>query len=195
MLDIIYVCRGIHFHGEKGCPRVVKCASAFADSIGISSPTSIKTHSKGKPFFSDSPIEFSLSHSDDLWACVYSEEPCGLDVQLKKEINYSRIGERIFSEREMEYLKRCSAPGAGVAAGLMETFYCLWTRTEAFAKCTGDGIFGERPELIGEEGMLLDSVEWKGKKYFFSEVTIDENFSCTLCQEGSRREFEICLEE
>ncbi|MGN0733074.1 MAG: 4'-phosphopantetheinyl transferase family protein [Emergencia sp.] len=217
-MDIIYVCRGKVFHGEKGYPRVVKCASAFADSIGISRPSVIKTHSKGKPYFSDSPMEFSLSHSDDLWACVYSEAPCGLDVQLKKEINYRRIGERIFSDREMRYLKMAGGGGVGNAGrsitsrddslgvtapdsveaapdgDIVDAFYRLWTRTEAFAKCTGDGIFGERPELVGEDGNLLDIVEWKGNKYYFSDVVIDEGFSCALCQEGSSREFEISFE-
>ena len=66
-MDIIYVCRGKVFHGEEGYTRVVKCASAFADMIGISRPSVIKTHSEGKPYFSDSTIEFSLSHSDVLW--------------------------------------------------------------------------------------------------------------------------------
>ena len=190
-MDIIYVCRGKVFHGEEGYPRVVKCASAFADMIGISRPSVIKTHSKGKPYFSDSTIEFSISHSDVLWVCVYSEAPCGLDVQLKKEINYRRIGERIFSDREMRYLEMAGGGGVG---SLKDAFYRLWTRTEAFAKCTGDGIFGERPELADEDGRLLDIVEWKGNKYYFSDADIDEGFSCALCQKGSRREFEISFE-
>ena len=159
--------------------------------IGISRPSVIKTHSKGKPYFSDSTIEFSLSHSDVLWVCVYSEAPCGLDVQLKKEINYRRIGERIFSDREMRYLEMA---GGDCVGSLKDAFYRLWTRTEAFAKCTGDGIFGERPELADEDGSLFNIVEWKGNKYYFSDVDIDEGFSCALCQKGSRREFEISFE-
>lgn len=175
-MNIVYKYRGGFLQGEKGYNMILECASLFADDIGTARPVSILTHQKGKPYFDKSKIEFSLSHSENLWACLFSEVPCGMDIQYKKGTGFHRIAKRIFSERELSYFEN--------AEDKREAFYRIWTRTEAFAKCTGDGIFGKRPELVNESGDFNSSVEWEGKTYYLYEFCPETGFAGAVCFQG-----------
>lgn len=175
---VVFWYQGEYYHGVKGHKMVLDCASSINDEFGVPRPIAIKTHSNGKPYFSDSPLHFSLSHSEDLWACAFSDSEIGLDVQYKKEKNYMRTAQRMFTENERTYIVERSTACA-------DAFYKIWTRLEAFAKCTGEGIFAERPDLADNEGRLLDEVRWKGEILYFVEVNFDINdFASALCSKA-----------
>lgn len=96
----------------------------------------------GKPFFKESDIYFSVSHTEDLWACLIGPYNCGLDVQYIKPCNFSKIAGRFFSERENKYVDEHGIEG----------FFELWSRREAWGKYTGEGFFGTVPELVTQKG-------------------------------------------
>lgn len=73
----------------------------------------------------------SVSHSVGLCAVCVSESPVGIDIEKIEDRDFTRIAEKVFSEREKEYCKQKNS---------LSAFYEVWTRKEAFAKISGDGI-------------------------------------------------------
>ncbi len=82
-----------------------------------------------KPYFSDSKIKFSLSHSGSVWVCAFAYADVGLDFQLcTSRANTDRVARRFFHKNELE------------ACLSGESFYKIWTAKEAAVKLTGWGI-------------------------------------------------------
>ncbi len=94
---------------------------------------------KGKPYFKDIPVEFSVSHTDDLWVCLVSDgkDPVGVDIQKVKETSQQRVAERYFTDDEKADLLETGKEG----------FFKIWVRKEAYAKYTGRGLTKELAEI------------------------------------------------
>jgi len=84
---------------------------------------------KGKPYFKDSPLSFSLSHSGDLVLCAIADHEIGADVQKVIDLDWEKFARRFFSPEERE---RLGTDG--------ESFFQLWCRKEAYGKMTGEGV-------------------------------------------------------
>ena len=82
----------------------------------------------GKPQFSDISIYFSLSHSRDICAVAVSDQPVGVDVEQCREKHNNHLIERSLTEDEMRFFDG--------------DFTRIWSRKEALAKMTGQGIMG-----------------------------------------------------
>ena len=67
-----------------------------------------------KPIMKSGKKHFSLSHSGDYLALCFSDYPCGIDIEEKKERDFEKIAKR------MEF--DCTN---------LEEFYSVWTRYEA----------------------------------------------------------------
>jgi phosphopantetheine--protein transferase-like protein len=93
----------------------------------------------GKPYFSNSPIEFSLSHSHGYAAAAISDSSrVGIDVetaQISAE-KAEKLAQRFFSEAEIKEFQ--AAP---------QSFLKIWTKKEALAKMLGTPL----SELIAYE--------------------------------------------
>jgi len=91
---------------------------------------------KGKPFFPEYPhIHFSISHSGDFWACAFSGEPVGFDLQIKEPRDFEGIAKRFFCPEEIRVLaekNHCT-----------DAFYPMWTAKESYVKFLGRGINGK----------------------------------------------------
>ena len=77
----------------------------------------IITDEKGKPFFKNSKLHFSISHSKNMVGVVMDNAPCGLDIELKKLRDLKKLSK--YFNREFENL---------------EDFYKFWTLKEASYK-------------------------------------------------------------
>lgn len=88
---------------------------------------------RGKPYFKEVPIEFSVSHTGSLWVCLMDEEPVGVDVQEIRKCRSDKIAARYYTPDERAYVKEMGESG----------FFQIWTRKEAYAKYTGEGITKE----------------------------------------------------
>lgn len=165
----VYLYTGEYFHGSAGWPLVRKGASKYLASDADN--MEIQVTEKGKPYFADGKIQFSISHSERLWACVYGPGSCGLDVQFHKKANFRRISMRHFSREEALYVER----------GGMEAFFQIWTRREALGKLTGKGFFDNMPSFV-QDGRLEDEVIYQGKKVYIDQVQVPEGFTGALCR-------------
>lgn len=163
-MNSIYIYDGNFERGDKGFDLIKLAALMFCVDKKLPynmREAKIIRDDKGKPYFENIPIEFSLTHSGKLWMCMFSDKPCGLDLQIMKECDHVKIAERYYSEEEIEYVNTHGIDG----------FYKIWVRKEAYAKMTGDGIFGASfpSVLTGESG------------HYFTEIEISEGMKCAFC--------------
>lgn len=94
------------------------------------SPGIIKRTDRGKPYFTEGPC-FSVSHTGQLWVCSMGRVPVGIDVQKTgRRLYWKKIAERYYTDDERAHIEECG----------IESFFQIWTRKEAYAKYTGQGI-------------------------------------------------------
>lgn len=109
---------------------------------GFETMPEILFEQNGKPRFKEfSDIHFSLSHSGNFVAAAISENPCGVDIELKRQRSERFIGKIIENET------------------VDADFYELWCLKEAYFKLkgTGDlrrssGIYAENGKFFGPDG-------------------------------------------
>lgn len=97
-------------------------------NLGTVSGRILRTE-RGKPYFQEVPVEFSVSHTGGLWVCLMDAQPVGVDVQEIRSCRREKIAERYYTTDEREYVQSRGEPG----------FFQIWARKEAYAKYTGDG--------------------------------------------------------
>lgn len=94
----------------------------------------IRIAPRGKPYFADSPVQFSITHTRHHAFCALSDRPIGIDAEeLDRSIN-PRLAEKILSSSELERYHRAKEPNRALLA--------LWVLKEAAAKCSGEGLRG-----------------------------------------------------
>lgn len=130
---------------------------------------------RGKPYFENADLQFSISHTDGLWVCAFGNAPCGIDAQVYGNYREESISKRLFSPDDVAYAKEKGSKG----------FYSLWSRFEAVCKCSGEGIFARKPNL-SREGVLMDVIESEGVKYWITQMSgenfgLEGNYEISLC--------------
>lgn len=191
----IYLYEGKQLHGEAAYPLIRLAAEMYAAEEGLDLATcfsdagenlftdvdrflietKIGVTDKGKPFFENLPLEFSVTNSGEMWMCAISEKPCGIDLQVAKDAPHGKIAERFFKPEESEYVKTFGEEG----------FFRLWVRREAYGKMTGEGLWGDMPSLVcaGAHGDLefLENIDG----FNISDIEIGEGIYCAVCTADS----------
>ena len=136
----------------------------------------IRRTKKGKPYLVSarsgrkvSGIHFSISHSGELWSCVVSDGPCGLDLQKMRPAAFEALAKRFFFPEESRYIKEAGLRG----------FYEIWTRREALSKYTG---------LLDAEGKPAAAVRWKDRWVVFEEIKVPDGYLAVWCHEEEATE-------
>lgn len=121
----------------------------------------------GKPYFQDSPIWFSLSHSKDVCAVSVADTPTGVDVEHERENYPAHLAERSLTAKEKD--------------GYDGNFTRLWCRKESIAKLTGIGISGYPSGLDTTDNRYMFSEArflYKNTTYCMASVVYAE-FCCS----------------
>lgn len=84
----------------------------------------IERQEQGKPYFTDLPLFFSISHSGGLVALAVSENEVGADIEPMRDIS-RQVGVR--------YL--------GIDTDDKKVLLREWVRRESYGKLTGEGFF------------------------------------------------------
>lgn len=115
---------------------------------------------RGKPYFVDCPVQFSISHTKHQVFCALSDRPIGIDGEaLDRDIDL-RLAEKILSPAE-----RAQYEAAQDKHRALLTF---WVLKEAWVKCTGEGLRGypkntdfslDDPRVTVQEGCLVAIIE------------------------------------
>ena len=90
-------------------------------------------HTKlGKPYFVDSPLHFSISHTPSHAFCVLSDRPVGIDAEEKDRQIRPELAEKLLSPSELEQYQKADDPRLALLK--------FWVLKEAAGKCTGEGM-------------------------------------------------------
>lgn len=108
-------------------------AQLYREKTGNSLPQILR-QPRGKPYFADSDLHFSVSHTKHYAFCVLSEKNIGIDAEETDRKIDLRLAEKILSPAEKA---RFDAAGDKRAALLK-----MWVLKEAAGKLAGDGING-----------------------------------------------------
>lgn len=108
-------------------------AQLYREETGGELPP-IAVTQRGKPYFEESPLHFSISHTKKHAFCVLSRKPVGIDAEEKDRRIDLRLAEKILSPTE-----RAQFDAAEDKRLALLTF---WVLKEAAAKCSGDGLRG-----------------------------------------------------
>lgn len=107
----------------------------------------IEISDKGKPSI-PGWHHFSISHSENCWAVLIDENPCGLDIQYPRKCSKNVIAERWYATEDAEAVVEDT-----------DEFWRVWTRREASVKAIGGSVFEELPSVLGQT-IVLGEDEW-----------------------------------
>ena len=116
----------------------------------------IRIAPRGKPYFADEVLHFSISHTRRHVFCALWDRPIGLDAEEEDRKIDLRLADKILSPAERA--RYDAAPDK--RAALLR----LWVLKEAAAKCTGEGLQGypnhtdfspEDPRVMKLNGCLV----------------------------------------
>ena len=125
---------GDRYLAAHGALRLLLASYLTCDPLGLR----FAVTENGRPFLENEPLQFNLSHSGDLAliAVAWSRQ-VGVDVeQVRPMPDLESVAARVCTPGELATL-------AGLADPQRErAFFAMWTRKEALAKATGEGIGG-----------------------------------------------------
>ncbi len=100
----------------------------------------------GKPYAKDLNVEFNISHSADMVVCVVDDKPVGVDIEKIRHVELN-TAKRIFYEEETRYIFGCIPNTEDynhhINNAVLQRFFELWTKKEAYGKLVGIGLFTE----------------------------------------------------
>ena len=105
----------------------------YQEETGTDCPP-ILTAPRGKPYFEDCSLHFSISHTKNHAFCVLSDHPVGIDAEEKDRRVDLRLAEKILSEGERQRFDQ--------ATDSRDALLRFWVLKEAAAKLTGEGLRG-----------------------------------------------------
>ena len=92
----------------------------------------IRRTAMGKPYFPDSPVHFSISHTPRHVFCVISENAVGIDAEeADRDIKLS-LAEKLLSPMELAQFQQ--------AEDKRRALLTFWVLKEAAGKCSGKGL-------------------------------------------------------
>lgn len=105
----------------------------YREETGAPMPDILRTE-RGKPYFQDSAVHFSISHTKKRVFCVLSDTPVGIDAEETDRDIDLRLARKILSEAEWEQYEKAQDKRTALLQ--------FWVLKEAFVKCTGEGLRG-----------------------------------------------------
>ena len=94
----------------------------------------IRITDRGKPYFADSNLHFSISHTPNHAFCALSERTVGIDAEEEDRKINLKLAEKVLSPAEKIQFD--------ASADQRKTLLTFWVLKEAAAKLTGEGLRG-----------------------------------------------------
>jgi len=137
----------------------------------------IEFNKNGKPNITGVPY-YSISHSENTWAIIFSDAPCGLDLQYNKKAKLEKIAVKLYQEDEQESANRLG----------IDEFFRIWSRREALIKAVGSSVFYDAPSTMGDSA-IYEGAMWRIYDISLgTEIRSDDNAGATSSDGSCRRE-------
>ena len=94
----------------------------------------ISVTDRGKPYFPNGTVHFSITHTKYHVFCALSDKPIGIDAEETDRQIDLRLAEKILSPKEKAQYE--------AAPDKQQALLTFWVLKEASAKCSGDGLRG-----------------------------------------------------
>lgn len=123
---------------------------------------------RGKPTIPG--YSFSVSHSGDFAVLAYEEgeRKLGADIEQYREIELEKLAAFCFSDSEKQTWEN--------SEGHLASFFCLWTRKEAYLKAVGLGLGLPLKSFSADEDVL--------NGLSIANFDVVEGYAFALCAEG-----------
>ena len=108
-------------------------AQLYREQTGAEHPP-IQKEARGKPYFQNSSLHFSISHTKKHAFCVLAPFRVGIDAEEKDRKVDLRFVQKVLSPAEYDRFEK--------AADQKAAFLRMWVLKEAAVKLTGDGLRG-----------------------------------------------------
>lgn len=155
-------------HGKS--PQIRLCTlSGLLSELAEPIPLTYRYGEKGKPYFENIPLFFSLSHSGEYVLCAVSGRELGADIQKIQSTDVLKMAKRFFSESECRTLEGCESHRER-----QRLFFGFWTRKEAYGKLTGEGVTAVLRKDMQNTDAKRD-MEWM-------DVSPPEGYALAVCR-------------
>ena len=130
-------------------------------------------------------IHFNTSHSGDWLVFIFSNNPCGIDIERNNHgFDYSSILEMSFHPDEIDFIQKSIQP--------INEFFKIWTIKESILKAEGTGLMDNLNEL----NTLQDFAKLPSNTdtWYTKSLLIEEDYWCSMCFKNAsakRKFFEI----
>ena len=137
----------------------------------------IEFNKNGKPHIAGIS-DYSISHSENTWAIIFSDAPCGLDIQYNKKAKLEKIAVKLYQEDEQESVNKLG----------IDEFFRIWSRREALIKAAGSSVFYDAPSTMGESA-IYEGAMWRIYDVSLgAEISSADNAGATSSDGSCRRE-------
>lgn len=137
----------------------------------------IEFNKNGKPHIAGIP-DYSISHSENTWAIIFSDAPCGLDIQYNKKAKLEKIAVKLYQEDEQESVNKLG----------IDEFFRIWSRREALIKAVGSSVFYDVPSTMGDSA-IYEGAMWRIYDISLgTEISSADNAGATSSDGSCKRE-------
>lgn len=128
----------------------------------------LKKGEYGKPYIEDFCC-FSISHTGSIWAALFADRECGLDIQLSRKCDIMGIARRFF------------APPDAAKISSDDDFFHLWARREALTKAIGGSVYDTDLPAVSSCSAVKS-----GKRYTIRDICLPDmpELYAAVCLEG-----------
>lgn len=150
-----------HINSYKGAARQASCSAwnllyQMLKDLDIP-PIHVAFTETGKPYFEDSDIYFSISHSKDVCVAAVADRPVGVDVEVIKTDYKPHLIDRTLTDREK--------------ATFDGNFTRMWCRKEALVKMSGEGIKSYPFNIdTTDKSFQEKQIEYNGSRYWIVSI-------------------------
>ena len=144
---------------------------------------SLKKGEHGKPYIEGFSC-FSISHTGSVWAVLFADRECGLDIQFGRDCDIKAISSRFFAPGDAAVIKELCIEGKNDESA--EAFFRAWTRREALTKAVGGTVYDpDIPEVLTGEADI-GGRHYKLTEAIFPDMDIDSRrkLYTAVCIEG-----------
>lgn len=130
-------------------------AQLYREKTGLPCPA-VLVSPRGKPYFQDSNLHFSITHTKAHAFCVLAAFPVGVDAEEKDRNIRLTLADKILSPAEMRRFQTAPDPRLALLK--------LWVLKEAAAKLSGEGLTGypnhtdfspDDPRIFEQDGCVI----------------------------------------